>query len=163
LEKELGWRGVLAEPARCWHAQLTANRSAAIETRCVWSASGATLQFNEVVAAELSTIQSFSASDFHGQRRRVGKTYDVETISLNDLLDQHGAPPIVDYLSIDTEGSEFEILRNFDFGKRRFSVITCEHNYTPLREQILALLTTNGYVRKHAELSEFDDWYVSVS
>lgn len=162
LEKDFGWRGVLAEPARCWHHRLARNRSAAIETRCVWTTSGAKLKFNEVVLGELSTISAFSSADLHRETRKSGRTYEVETISLNNLLEQHNAPLQVDYLSIDTEGSEFEILSSFDFHRHSFSVITCEHNYTPLREQIFALLTAHGYVRKHQELSEFDDWYVKV-
>ncbi|MDR2214600.1 MAG: hypothetical protein LBE59_02025, partial [Nevskiaceae bacterium] len=32
LEKSFGWQGIVAEPARCWHAQLRANRSCAIDT-----------------------------------------------------------------------------------------------------------------------------------
>lgn len=162
LEREFGWRGILAEPARRWHHRLTRNRSAIVDKRCVWASSGEKLRFNEVDVGELSTIDSFSAADSHAETRRKGKVYEVETVSLNDLLDQHGAPPRVDYLSIDTEGSEFEILKSFDFERRSFSVITCEHNYTPLRDEIHALLTQNGYVRKFQELSEFDDWYVKV-
>lgn len=162
LEKEFGWKGVLAEPARCWHKRLTSNRSAAIETKCVWSTSGSILKFNEVVLGELSTINSFSSTDFHRETRKAGRTYDVETISLNDLLAKHNAPQLVDYLSIDTEGSEFEILSSFDFSRHCFSVITCEHNYTPVRQEICSLLARNGYVRKYQELSDCDDWYVKV-
>ena len=39
LEKEFGWRGILAEPARMWHADLQRNRTCAIEMDCVWSKS----------------------------------------------------------------------------------------------------------------------------
>jgi FkbM family methyltransferase len=163
LEKDFGWRGVLGEPARCWHRELSQRRSAAIETRCVWSTSGLILKFNEVASAELSTIHAFSSADLHSERRRAGRTYDVETISLNDMLEAHNAPTVIDYLSIDTEGSELEILRSFDFSRRSFSVITCEHNYGPQREEIHALLGGHGYVRKYQELSEFDDWYVRTS
>lgn len=162
LEKQFGWSGVLAEPARSWHASLKKNRSAKIETSCVWRQSGCVLKFNEAALGELSTIDSFSAADFHEKERKAGRTYDVETISLNDLLERHGAPRTVDYLSIDTEGSELEILRSFDFSRHSFTVITCEHNYTPAREEIHSLLTRQGYVRKYVELSEFDDWYVKV-
>jgi FkbM family methyltransferase len=163
LETQFGWRGVLAEPARCWHSQLARSRSAAIEKRCVWSSSGATLKFNEFEVGELSTIDAFSAGDSFRQARNAGRTYDVQTISLDDLLEAHGAPQLVDYLSIDTEGSELEILRSFDFSRRAFAVITCEHNYTPAREQIHELLSSKGYRRKHQELSEFDDWYVRMA
>ena len=44
-----------------------------------------------------------------------GAKYKVETISLNDMLELHNAPLIIDYLSIDTEGSEYEILSCLDF------------------------------------------------
>ena len=79
-----------------------------------------------------------------------------------DLLKKYDAPNEIDYISIDTEGSEYEILSKFDFAKYRFKVITCEHNFTPMRESIYKLLTTNGYRRKFFALSRFDDWYVAA-
>ena len=160
MEKEFAWTGILAEPARCWHEMLYANRSAFIETNCVWSKSNSVLSFKEVHIPDLSTINSFSSVDGYKNTRRTGKIYDVRTISLNDLLEKYQAPHRMDYLSIDTEGSEFEILNSFDFGKYQFDVITCEHNFTPMREKIFELLSKNGYVRKYQELSKADDWYV---
>jgi FkbM family methyltransferase len=160
LESEFGWAGILAEPAKCWHRDLKRNRSAKIETKCVWKDSNSTLTFNEVVAAEFSTIDAYSGAGLHTEARRKGKRYEVSTISLNDLLSKHNAPKQIDYLSIDTEGSEFEILSNFDFSKHSFRVITCEHNFTSARERIFEVLSRNGYVRKYQALSEIDDWYV---
>lgn len=160
LEKEFGWTGILAEPARVWHQALAANRSARLDKRCVWSTSGARLSFNEVEDALLSTVDSFSAGDQHKEARRRGSKYEVETISLVDLLDAHDAPKRMDYLSIDTEGSERAILEHFDFDRYRFRIITCEHNFRPEREAIHSLLTANGYVRKLTHVSQFDDWYV---
>ena len=87
---------------------------------------------------------------------------EVKSISLNDLLDKHSAPEVVDYLSVDTEGSEYEILSKLDFGKRIFRVITVEHNHTKNREKIYRLLVSKGYARKFEDLSDFDDWYIFV-
>jgi FkbM family methyltransferase len=162
LEKQFGWHGIVAEPARQWHAALKDNRTCNIETDCVWRESNATLTFNEASGGEYSTIDSYTGSDFHSNRRKRGTKYDVKTISLLDLLDKYGAPKIIDYLSIDTEGSEYEILSNFDFNRYQFRVITCEHNYTPLRDDIHALLTAKGYVRKLEKFSTVDDWYVKA-
>lgn len=160
LEKEYGWSGILAEPARCWHQQLKNNRSSKLDVRCVWKESGQKLEFIETNSPELSTIHTFSSSDGHALSRENGSQYFVETVSLIDLLKQHDAPSSIDYLSIDTEGSELEILTAFDFSKYDIKMITCEHNYTSNREKIHSLLSANGYTRKYAEISYFDDWYV---
>lgn len=162
LEKEHGWQGIVAEPARCWHERLKQNRGCRIDTRCVWSESGARIQFCESDSATLSTVSEFVDSDMHSAERKARlATYDVETVSLTDLLDQHGAPAVIDYLFIDTEGSELLILSHFDFSKYDIRIITVEHNWTPDREKIHALLTEHGYERKHQDLTECDDWYVS--
>ena len=158
LEREFGWDGILAEPAKCWQAALSANRNCHIETQCVWKESKAVVRFNEV--GECSTITDFTAADHHVGLRKTGQEYNVTTISLTDLLKKYDAPKIIDYLSIDTEGSELEILAGVDFDTYRFRIITCEHNYAPNREQIFELLTAKGYERKFTGLSKWDDWYV---
>lgn len=163
LEKEFGWNGILAEPAKCWHEDLRKNRNVNIDTNCVWRDSDSILTFNQTQLAELSTINSFSFADNHRKAREIGQSYDVKTISLVDILAKYNAPKQIDFLSIDTEGSEYEILSNFDFDKYQFRIITCEHNFTPMREQIFSLLSRNGYVRKFEELSKCDDWYIKVN
>ena len=75
------------------------------------------------------------------------------------MLRKHKAPKYIDYLSIDTEGSEFEILNSFNFAEYSFGVITCEHNYGQNRNAIYDLLSQNGYYRRFEKLSKFDDWY----
>jgi FkbM family methyltransferase len=141
LEKEFSWEGILSEPAKIWHTELRKNRSVNIDTRCVWSQTGAAISFNEAALAALSTINSFSSSDCLSGARQRGVRYDVETISLNDLLFKYNAPTRIDYLSIDTEGSELEILKAFDFNRYSFSCITVEHNHGPMRDKLCSLLT----------------------
>ena len=163
LEKKYFWKGILAEPAILWHEQLRNNRDCHIETSCVWSVSGENLMFNEAEEGELSTIGQYLEADSHSEARKDSKEYMVETISLNDLLAKYQAPRDIDYLSIDTEGSEYEILRNFDFDTYNIKVITCEHNYSPIREKIFDLLIANGYERVYENISKFDDWYVKAT
>lgn len=163
LESEFSWKGILAEPGRVWINDLRKNRpNAKIEERLVWKDSNSKLLFKETTMAEFSTIDLLSNRDVHRGHRENGGKYMVETISLNDLLSKHDAPLIIDYLSIDTEGSEYEILSRLDFEKYSFRVITCEHNYSKQRNQIYKLLSKHGYIRKYEEISLFDDWYVKV-
>ena len=160
LEKEFGWSGILCEPARNWHSELKLNRSCAIDTRCVFSTSGQNIEFSETTDGTLSTISTFYGADANRLRRKTSELYQVETVTLADLLASHQAPTQIDFLSIDTEGSEFEILRNFDFSKYKFGIICVEHNFTENQKRIQELLTRNGYVQVFPEFSRYDDWYV---
>lgn len=162
LETGFGWQGICAEPARSWHEALRANRpNAKIETRCVWNQTGAELTFRETAERELSTIDSFAQTDSRAKNREDSETYTVKTVSLNDMLAELEAPTPFDYLSIDTEGSEFDILQSFDIARYMPRIITVEHNYTPRRRDIHALLSAAGYRRVLTEVSLFDDWYLA--
>jgi len=161
LEKEFGWSGILAEPARMWHEELRVNRSANISTACIWGETGTKIEFSEASIPELSTANKYMSSDSHANSRKISESYLVDTISLNDLLVAFDAPAVIDYLSIDTEGSEFLILSNLDFSKWKFRVITVEHNYSEQRVEIYDLLASKGYRRVCTEVSQFDDWYLS--
>ena len=160
LEIEFGWTGILAEPATSWFPALIQNRKCHIDHRAVWNQSGKTLLFNEPLGAQLATIDSYSEYDFHSASRIEGKKYQVQSITLEDLLDSYGAPKDIDFLSIDTEGSELDILQSFPFDRYKFKIIVCEHNFSKNRSQINCLLLGHGYIQKHQEISDFDDWYV---
>ena len=85
-------------------------------------------------------------------------------MSLNDLLEEYSAPDSIDYLSVDTEGSEYEILSAFDFDRRQIRVITVEHNYDgDQRNRLHGLLVERGFVRVLEDTSAWDDWYVNRS
>ena len=161
LEKEFNWNGILAEPAKVYHKELSKNRSCYIEKDLVWRDSKSKLIFIETSIKDLSTIKEYFKFDFH--IRKADKQYTVDTISLNDLLKKYNAPNIIDYFSIDTEGSELDILNNFDFNSYQFRVITCEHNYSSNRDKIYNLLSNNGYKRVMTHISQFDDWYIKTS
>ncbi len=160
LEEDLGWSGILAEPAKVFHNKLKTNRTGSnIDFRCVWKSSGETIDFIETTEPELSTVAEFLKGD--GAPRKEAACYPVETVSLNDLLSQHNAPNQIDYISIDTEGSEYEILSSFDFDAHEVKIFTIEHNYTPKRDEVYNLMTSKGYHRKHHDSYSFwDDWYV---
>jgi FkbM family methyltransferase len=160
LEHKFGWNGIVAEPDRRWSEQLAASRSCHICYDCVWKTSGQRLVFNEAPFAGLSTLDTFSGLDRHASKRQSGKKYLVETISLNELLSRYGAPRKIDYLSVDTEGSEFEILSELDFDHWDISILTVEHNQTAQRKKLQKLLTGQGYSRVLTSLSDADDWYV---
>lgn len=167
LEKEFGWKGIVAEPDPRMAEKLREVRDCYISDKCVFSVSGQEVEFIAAPNPALSRMHDVVPEDTHElQGKRVPASQSdickVETISLNQLLIDADAPDFIDFISIDTEGSEFEILSAFDFSRWRFGSICVEHNYTPMREQIFDLLTKNGYRRKWAHFSKFDNWYVPI-
>lgn len=159
LEKSLGWSGILAEPATKWHKDLQRNRQSMLDFRCVYSESNLKIEFQEV-GGGLSTIKHFSTRDIHAKNRKESIVYQVKSVSLNDLLEDHSAPDYIDFLSIDTEGSEFEILASLNFEKYSFGFICVEHNHTQNRQKIEALLRNQGYKAIYPQLSDFDGWFI---
>jgi hypothetical protein len=71
------------------------------------------------------------------------KTSDVEltTVSLNTLLKSFNAPSLIQYLSLDLEGAEYEVMKTLNFEKYTFLVITVERP----SEDLHKLLGSKGY------------------
>ena len=162
LEKELQWQGILSEPGKAWRKELKRNRSCNLDFRCVWKESGVSIEFSEISSQrELSTISAFTESDSFAKLRMRNSKYLVQTVSLDDLLSCYGAPRDIHYLSIDTEGSEYQIISNFNFDLYEFSFISIEHNFTSNEKLIDQLLEKEGYIRILPKVSEWDGWYIN--
>tara|TARA_B100000902_G_scaffold374029_1_gene402636 strand:- start:1031 stop:1792 length:762 start_codon:yes stop_codon:yes gene_type:complete len=160
LESQFGWKGVIAEPAARFHAELVANRNCVCDFRAVWSQTGEILDFKEAKIGAISTFKFLESRDQYRRYRKQGKVYPVETVSLLDLLIQAKAPREIDFLSVDTEGSELAILKAFDFSRFRFNAISVEHNFGPNRSSIRRCLEEAGYRQVHQDISGVDDWFV---
>jgi FkbM family methyltransferase len=158
LEKEFGWSGIVAEPNPAFAPSLKKNRKCFVSTKCLYTASGETIGFLPAAKGEFSRISSIVPDDQHEKDgMRQGSEIMVSTITLNDLLIEAAAPKLIDYLSIDTEGSEFVILASVPFNEWDIRTITVEHNNAEAkRQQIFDLLMPYGYVRKWTGLSKFD-------
>jgi FkbM family methyltransferase len=163
LEKDYGWTGILAEPNPFWHDKLKSNRSKCIVvTDCVYSESNQKLSFNMTNAADLATIDKYSNRDEHANTRKNGTLIEVNTVSLIDMLKNNKAPNAIDYLSIDTEGSEYDILSAFFAENKDYDIrnITVEHNFVEAeRNKIFELLQSQGYKRVMPHVSRWDDFY----
>lgn len=163
LEKSFYWNGIIAEPSKKMFEQCRLNRKSIVENLAVFSSSNNKILFRETNNdLQLSGITDYLPDDALSLYRNNNNIeYEVDTISLNDLLDKHNAPTVIDYISIDTEGTEYEILKSFNFKKRHIKLITIEHNFDAVRRnQIKDCLEKNGFVRILEDMSNYDDWYV---
>ena len=157
--ERLGWDGILAEPARNYRKALISNRRAQLDFRAVAEKSGEYLKFVE--AGVLSSLEKFSREDVHTTDRHLNpRTYLVETVTLDQLLVSCNAPRNINFLSIDTEGSESSILSKFKFSDWEIDFICVEHNYSSQKQQILEILGRNGFTNILPEVSDFDLWFI---
>lgn len=165
LETDYQWTGILAEPSKNFYPDILNNRTCIIDNRAVFSESNLNLEFSYFPnQSDISGItDSFVDGKMNKKRKKeLSETYTVSTISLEDLLNEHNAPKNIDYLSIDTEGTEFSIIQNFNFSNYFIDIITIEHNYNvDIQNNIKNLLESNNFVRILESHSKWDDWYVS--
>lgn len=89
---------------------------------------------------------------------------EIGTRSIVSILQQaghcgNGTKNIIHFLSLDSEGSEYDILSNFPFGNYTVLTAAVEHNFKePARTLIRQLLLSNGFILDMAV--EHDDFYV---
>jgi len=127
--------------------------------RPAFPTSGAPVALAATKYPALATIVDFIGRDGHVRSHAEHRVIEVETVSLNDLLVAHGAPRDVDFISIGTEGSEYEILEAFDFQRWNVLLFSVEHNRTGNEQKIEALMRRNGYRRRYSTYPIFDAWY----
>ena len=76
----------------------------------------------------------------------------MPSLTLQDLLDGCEAPGHVDYLAMDIEGSEYDVLSVYPFGERQILSISTEG------DAAATLLVSNGYVRVSNRFNTTAPW-----
>jgi FkbM family methyltransferase len=163
LERDYGWRGICIEPVPSEFEQLCRNRPKAFcSNKPLADRSGLTVSFDVWESEKSGTMLSGIAEYINTRLHTLaGKRITMQTETLTEVLDRAGAPAVIEYLSLDTEGSELAILRGVDWSRYRFTLIHLEHNYVePQRAQMREFLEARGY-RRITEM-RFDDEYEFV-
>ena len=159
LETKYNWKGICCEPIPSNFEKLVKNRpNSTCFQEAVYNKSGLSLTFDIANSFDLLSGISEHIDAWKAQVDANKTSIQVQTLSLVDVLERAKAPAFIDYMSLDTEGSEYEILKNFDFKKYTFGLIDVEHNYKePRRTNIRNLLLANGYIFKCQ--NDWDDCY----
>ena len=168
FERNLNWNGICIEPNDNYIKELYANRKCNISNELVYSCEGEKVNFALSEAA--SGIMDENIGPFTRKDQSVLKT----TTTLGNILDKFKAPNIIDYLSLDVEGQEYNILSTFPFNKYKFRCITVEHNAPHIgpKQQMLIreLLEKNNYrfVKGNDDVNNWghgpiDDFYINTT
>ncbi|MFF8380224.1 FkbM family methyltransferase [Streptomyces sp. NPDC015661] len=166
LETAYGWSGICVEPNPLLYAELVRNRRCHRVNCCLYDRPG------EVDFVEAGTVggilDAYHPALLACARHVLGTspgtpppTVRRPARTVRSVLRACGAPPVLDYWSLDTEGSELAILKSFPFDEYAVRVLTVEHNWLPARAEVRGFLEARGY-RWAAELG-CDDCYVHPS
>ena len=182
LERHFGWHGLCIEPSLAYARLVRSGRTCVKRGDAVSGRAGDVVDFVDQAQAggthepadrdPASRLPAMtappSAEGLYSGIAAAMSTYRVAgavtrkvTRTLAEILDESGFPLHVDFLSLDTEGSELDILASFPFGRRSFGAVLVEHNHEALRRRDLrVLLESKGYVRVRCIQS--DDLFVSL-
>ena len=151
FENELNWKGLAIEARKSAYEKLIKNRACICEN-CALSDIEEETEFLDIKGYGLGLSGLINKYDKRHltrinqeikNRENKGKeTYKVKTTTLNSLLDKHNIKNI-DFLSIDTEGSELSILSTLNFDNYNINLITIEDNYND--PKIVNFFKERGY------------------
>jgi hypothetical protein len=111
----------------------------------------------------LGTFERFIGGDFHSKQRQKLKNIEglilVETKTPHTFIEECKIFHI-DFLSLDTEGSEWEIISNWPFELIRPTAICIEVNNRSFARDILQFLESKNYINVFPKLSKYDLWFI---
>jgi FkbM family methyltransferase len=159
LEQHYNWKGVCVECNPFWFSKLIANRPTCINMDvAVYNVDDKILEF---INDDTGGCSGFVETNSHSHILHKNIIH-VKTKTLTTILDSVNAPNFIEFLSLDTEGSEYEILASHDFNKYVFGYICVEHNFIETnRIKIKNLLENKGYI--FVRENNVDDDYIHFS
>ena len=166
LQSRFNWRGVIVEPNPELAQLIKLKRSGPYAPLVIEKAISKQTGYELFLKAGLlGTLSRYIDGDEHSKKRKLNRSKEsvikVETISPDDFVS--GYLPVdctVDFLSIDTEGAEWEIIKSWPFKSIRPKVMVIEHNNRNWYQDLVDFCISNGYIHVLKNISKFDAWFI---
>ncbi len=153
--EEQGWSGILVEPQVSLVAQLKARRT---RSKVVHAACTSREKSGQgVIHLPKNAYHGFATTDPTAEEEDVefDRQEPITLVTLDSILEE-AVTPAVDLLSVDTQGTELDVLRGFNLGKYRPRLILLEDHVTALDKH--RYLQSEGY--KLVRRTELNNWYI---
>ena len=159
LEHEYDWKGICVECNPLHFSNLLKNRPNCINYN--WAVFNEDDKIMKFIDDDTGGCSGFVETNSH--RHILHKNIiEVTTRKLTTILEMANAPKFIEFLSLDTEGSEYDILQAHDFDQYLFGYICIEHNFIEVnRQKIRKLLESKGYI--FVRENHVDDDYIHSS
>ncbi|MSX51312.1 MAG: hypothetical protein F2689_00775 [Actinobacteria bacterium] len=158
LETDFGWNGLLIEPSPESVQLLRKFRKCAVIPVAISSKSSVKLEI--AIEPEFNTTNA-ADQKHHRLFKTSGRTIRVEGSTLSKVFVMNCVPDDFEYLSIDCEGDELEVLKTNDWLRFKPKLISVNHNFRSDRVSVRRLLEGEGYILDPIN-SQFswDAWYL---
>ena len=140
LELYYGWQGICVEPDDFLFRKLEINRKCMCANCCLGDKKGVVMYIE--CQNGYGGIKDY-LNVKKGEFWKAGVLKQKLLVPLQDLLRERNAPRVIDYLSLDTEGSEYIILKDFPFDQYKILAISLEDG----ARKCNGLLYSKGYIR----------------
>ncbi|KAJ3227744.1 hypothetical protein HK099_000417 [Clydaea vesicula] len=142
-EKVLGWKGLMVEVMEAEYKQLVKNRPNTLTINGAICPKPGFIQFS---VSQIGGWHGIADSIPEARKDKEAKLITVPCYILNDVIEKAGFKRI-DWMSVDTEGSEYDVLAAFDFGKVIIDYIQVEClTFEKVKmEKIINLMESRGY------------------
>ena len=158
LEKLFNWSGICIEPNPVFYEMLKKNRKCMVDDSVVNDKSeDVDFRIDNGQLGGIIAEDTDNNPSVRGEELPNANIISRRTVQLESVLDHYKAPEVIDYLSLDVEGSEERVLRKFDFSKYTFLCITIERPTPKLNE----ILLNNGYL--FVKVYQNDTFYIHSS
>jgi FkbM family methyltransferase len=128
---ELGWRGINIEPAAQYLKLLEAARPEDVNLGVACGARIGVGTLHVIPDTGLSTIVAEYADLAKAAGHAISETVEVRVVRLDSIIQQHARGRDVDFLKINVQGSEPEVLRGINLKRYRPKVIIVEQSKGP--------------------------------
>ena len=129
-----GWQALCIEPNINLFAECKASRPVTLHCACGENERIDTLAVYDIGERKIQTSCSSLRPDtrlVYQHRRLINNTWDqpVLVFKLDTLLQLAGFPNEIDFISIDTEGTELEVLKGLSLDKWKIRLLVVENNF----------------------------------
>ncbi len=152
--EKLGWDCIIVEPIPELHRKILANRKCTTLNYAVSDRAGETDFF---VAEGVETLSSLSPDKERiRQEQGVLNKIRVKTRTLDSILEEFNFNKI-DFITIDVEGHEMEVLKGFSLSKYKPEIVIIEDGSFGFDSTVRRHLERQGYVR--FRITGCNEWY----
>ena len=143
LERHYGWRGLCIEAGTDKFKRLVGNRPLCTNRLAVVGPEDDAVVFEHAHPSEQEVSWKPVQPEITGGDQR-------STTSMRTLLRSASAPSWIDFLSLDVEGGEEDVLQSWPWDEYSIGALTVEHNFEePRRTRIRELLKHRGFHAVH--------------